>query len=209
MAPTDTALTQPRQRAQLTQSRLIALLLLAFAIVWFCNLDYRHLVRPDEGRYAEISREMLANSDWITPRLNGIKYFEKPPLQYWMTATAYWLFGESEWTARLWTALTGFAGIVITGLAGARLFGRTAGFNAAVVLAGSFLYVGIGHVNTLDMGVTFWLSSALFGFLLAQDPQSTRAQYCSRCVPGSNSSGPPCRARTAPRSTVELDVGTM
>lgn len=170
MAPTDIALTQPRQRAQLTQTRLMALLLLAFAIVWFCNLDYRSLVRPDEGRYAEIAREMLAGADWITPRLNDIKYFEKPPLQYWMTATAYWLFGESEWTARLWTALTGFAGVVIAGWAGARLFGPAAGFNAAVVLAGSLLYAGIGHVNTLDMGVTFWLTCALIGFMLAQGP---------------------------------------
>jgi 4-amino-4-deoxy-L-arabinose transferase-like glycosyltransferase len=177
MAPSDIAVAQSRHPARLTHSRRNALLLLAFAfaIVWFSNLDYRNLVRPDEGRYAEIAREMLASSDWITPRLNGIKYFEKPPLQYWMTAAAYWSFGESEWTARLWTALSGFAGIVITGLAGARLFGRAAGFNAAVVLAGSFLYIGIGHMNTLDMGVTFWLSSALFGFLLAQDTQSPPA----------------------------------
>ena len=148
----------------------IAILLLVFSVVWFCNLDYRNLLRPDEGRYAEISREMLASADWITPRLNGIKYFEKPPLQYWMTAGAYALFGESEWTARLWAALTGIAGVVMTGLVGARLLGRGAGFNAALVLASSFLYVVIGHMNTLDMGVTFWLSAALFAFLLAQDP---------------------------------------
>jgi 4-amino-4-deoxy-L-arabinose transferase-like glycosyltransferase len=161
---------QSRLSAEPAQSRRTALLLLAFsfAVVWFCNLDYRHLVRPDEGRYAEIAREMLASSDWITPRLNGIKYFEKPPLQYWMTAAAYWLFGESEWTARLWSALTGFAGVMIAGLAGARLFGAEAGFNAAIVLAGSLLYAGIGHVNTLDMGVTFWLQCALTGFMLAQ-----------------------------------------
>ena len=81
--------------------------MLVFCVVWFCNLDYRSLVRPDEGRYAEIAREMAATGDWTTPRLNGIKYFEKPPLQYWMTATAYKAFGESEWTARLWAAVDG------------------------------------------------------------------------------------------------------
>ena len=61
------------------------------------------LVDPDEGRYAEIPREMAVTGDWITPRLDGLKYFEKPPLQYWATAAAYSVFGFSEWTARLWT----------------------------------------------------------------------------------------------------------
>lgn len=172
MAPFDIAVAQSQHPARAMQIRRTALVLLAFAfaIVWFCNLDYRSLVRPDEGRYAEIAREMLSSNDWITPRLNGIKYFEKPPLQYWMTAAAYRIFGESEWTARLWTALAGFAGVLVAGLAGARLFGPAAGFNTAVVLAGSLLYAGIGHVNTLDMGVTFWLSCALIGFMLAQEP---------------------------------------
>ena len=64
---------------------LICLALL-LAAVWFGTLEMRKLVRPDEGRYAEIPREMVATGDWLTPRLNGIKYFEKPPLQYWTTA---------------------------------------------------------------------------------------------------------------------------
>jgi len=150
------------------QVRLALPLLLAFCFVWFCNLDYRNLVRPDEGRYAEIAREMATTGDWVTPRLNGIKYFEKPPLQYWMTATAFKAFGESEWTVRLWSALTGFAGVLVAGFAGARLFGRRAGFYAAIVLASSLLYAMIGHINTLDMGVTFWLTLGIAAFLLAQ-----------------------------------------
>ena len=52
------------------------------ALVWFSNLEYRKLVRPDEGRYAEIAREMVATGNWVTPRLDGLKYFEKPALQY-------------------------------------------------------------------------------------------------------------------------------
>ena len=148
--------------------RVVATLIFVFSVVWFCNLDYRSLVRPDEGRYAEIAREMALTGDWITPRLNGIKYFEKPPLQYWMTAAAYKAFGEHEWTARLWAALTGFAGVLLVGFAGARLFGRQAGFYSATVLASSLLYAAIGHINTLDMGVTFCLTLGLLGFLLAQ-----------------------------------------
>jgi len=88
--------------------------------MWFGGLEYRGLFQPDEGRYAEISREMLASGDWITPRLNGLKYFEKPPLQYWATAVSFALFGEDEWTARLWTAVTGFLGLLLVVFAGNR-----------------------------------------------------------------------------------------
>jgi len=146
----------------------ILVLLLAFAAVWFSNLEYRKLVNPDEGRYAEIPREMVASGDWTTPRLNDIKYFEKPALQYWATAAAYTLFGEHQWTARLWSALTGFLGVFMVLFTGRRLFGPKAGWYAALVLGSSLLWVLIGHVNTLDMGVSFFLSAAICAFLLAQ-----------------------------------------
>lgn len=146
------------------------LLLAALFLIWFGTLDYRHLVKPDEGRYAEIPREMVASGNWLTPRLNDLKYFEKPALQYWATAAAYELFGEHHWTARLWTALTGFLGIAITYFAGRRLWGATAGLYSAAVLASSLLYVLIGHINTLDMGVTFFMCLSMAGFLLAQRP---------------------------------------
>lgn len=73
-----------------------------FLLLWFGTLDEREYFNPDEGRYAEIPREMLGSGDWITPRLNGSKYFDKPVLQYWITATSYWAFGEEEWVARWW-----------------------------------------------------------------------------------------------------------
>src|SRR5690242_11636271 len=93
-------------------------LLLAALVIWFSNLDYRKLIKPDEGRYAEISREMAVTGDWVTPRLNGIKYLEKPPLHYWVGAAAMDQFGTHEWTARLWSALTGVLGIGLAWLAG-------------------------------------------------------------------------------------------
>lgn len=143
-------------------------LLLAFVVLWFGTLEYRKLVKPDEGRYAEIPREMVASGDWVTPRLNALKYFEKPPLQYWATATAYTLFGQHQWTSRLWAGLTGFAGVMLVWFAGARLFGRDAGLYAALLLGSSMLYVLIGHINTLDMGVTFFITLGIAGFLLGQ-----------------------------------------
>jgi len=148
--------------------RNLLLLLLITLLIWFGTLEYRKLVRPDEGRYAEIPREMSASGDWLTPRLNGIKYFEKPALQYWATAAAYDVFGEHHWTTRLWSALTGFLGILFAAFAGWRLFGPKAGLYAGLVLGSSLLYALIGHINTLDMGVTFFMGAGLMGFLLAQ-----------------------------------------
>ncbi len=151
------------------------LLLLAVALIWFGNLEYRKLVKPDEGRYAEIPREMVASGDWTTPRLNELKYFEKPPLQYWATAVAYEVFGEHQWTSRLWAALTGFAGILLAWFAGTRLFGREAGIYAALLLGSSMLYSMMAHINTLDMGVTFFITLGIFSLLIAQkEEQATQ-----------------------------------
>jgi 4-amino-4-deoxy-L-arabinose transferase-like glycosyltransferase len=146
-------------------SRVAVLWALA-AVLWFGTLGIRPLYKADESRYGEISREMAASGDWITPRLNGFKYFEKPPLQYWTTAVFFHFLGEHDWVARLWTALVGFAGIALVLYAGNRLFGPPIGMYAAAVLAGSPLYVLLGQVNTLDMSVTFFLSAAIFAFAM-------------------------------------------
>jgi 4-amino-4-deoxy-L-arabinose transferase-like glycosyltransferase len=151
-------------------------LLIALSIIWFGPIDYRKLAKPDEARYAEISREMVATGDWLTPRLNDLKYFEKPPLQYWATAVAFEIFGLSEGPARLWTALTGFAGILLTYFAGRQLYGRQQAFFAAAVLASSLWYAVLGHINTLDMGLTFFLTLGVFSLLLAQREYATATQ---------------------------------
>ena len=84
-----------------------------FLVLWFGTLDEREFFNPDEGRYAEIPREMLETGDWVTPRLNGLKYFEKPALQYWITAASYWAFGQQEWVARLWPAVSGLLTLLL------------------------------------------------------------------------------------------------
>jgi 4-amino-4-deoxy-L-arabinose transferase-like glycosyltransferase len=139
---------------------------LLLAVLWFGTLGIRPLYKADESRYAEISREMVASGDWVTPRLNGFKYFEKPPLQYWTTAALFHVFGEHDWVARLWTALIGFAGIALTCYAGNRLFAPPVGAYAAAILAGSPLYALLGQVNTLDMSVSVFLAAAIFAFAL-------------------------------------------
>src|SRR5471032_1669222 len=155
---------------------LLLLLLLAFVVLWFIGLDYRHLVPSDEGRYAEMAREMFVTHDWITPLYNGYKYFEKPPLQTWANALTFAWFGIGEWQARLYTALAGFAGVLLIGYPGARGFNDVTGFCAAVVLATSPYWNLMAHFDTLDMGLSFWMQLTLCGLLLAQRPNLPRPQ---------------------------------
>ncbi len=147
-------------------------LLLVLAVVWFGGLGHRKLIKPDEGRYAEIPREMVVTGDWLTPRLNDLKYFEKPPLQYWTTALAYEVFGVHEWTSRLWTALTGFLGILVVGYTATRLYDRRTGLFSAIALSSSLAYVLLGHFNTLDMGLSFFMTTTWCAVLLARDARA-------------------------------------
>ena len=152
-------------------------LLIIFTAVWFSNIEYRKLVRPDEGRYAEIGREMAQSGDWITPHLNGLKYFEKPPLQYWATAAAFRLFGDSHWGARWWPATTTFACVLLMFWAARRLYGdEDIALSAAATLGGCTGFVINSHINTLDGGLAAFLTLALLGFLLAQHPGATRKE---------------------------------
>ncbi len=160
----------PGTSESFTRTQLVALLA-AFSLAWFCNLGYRHLVKPDEGRYAEIPREMVVSGDWITPRLNDYKYFEKPALQYWITAAACTAFGQNEWAARLWPGVTGFLGVLLVFWTGNRLFGPPVGLYAAAVAASSAIYASVGHVLTLDMSLTVFMSASVLAFAVAQsDP---------------------------------------
>jgi 4-amino-4-deoxy-L-arabinose transferase-like glycosyltransferase len=153
-------------RAGASGPRLLPWLLLALG--WFATIQVRPLLDPDEGRYAEIPREMLVSGDWITPRFDDLKYFEKPPLQYWGTAAAYRLFGVSEWTSRLWTFSFAFACLPLTYLWTSRLYGRVSALTALTALALSPYFVIIGHLNLLDAAFTFWLTAAVLSFTLAQ-----------------------------------------
>ena len=138
------------------------------ALVWFVMLGYRDLMGPDEGRYAEIPREMVESGDWITPRLNGFKYFEKPAFQYWMTAAGFAVFGENNATARLWVALISFLGALWVMYVGGRLWGVEAGLYGFLILSSSLMYYVLGHHITLDMTVGVFLAGGVGSLLIAQ-----------------------------------------
>jgi 4-amino-4-deoxy-L-arabinose transferase-like glycosyltransferase len=116
---------------------------------------------PDEGRYAEIPREMLATGNWITPHLNFVAYFEKPPFFYWSVALFFRAFGLSEWTGRLVPALAATLGVLLTYMLGRRMFNARAGFLSAVVLATSLLYAFLARELLIDMLFSVLLFAAL------------------------------------------------
>ncbi|QET06587.1 glycosyltransferase family 39 protein [Cupriavidus pauculus] len=147
----------------------------AVLAVWFGTLAMRHLIGPDEGRYAEISREMFATGDWVTIRYNALKYFEKPPFHMWVTAVAYTLLGVGEWQARLCVALSGLLGIGMTMLATWRWFGARAGWLAAIVLLGAPMWSTAAHFNTLDMTLAGAMACTLATMLMAQHPDASAA----------------------------------
>ena len=144
---------------------LLALLAALFLAAWLIPSAHRTLVRPDEGRYAEIAREMAASGDYVTPTLNGLKYFEKPPLQYWATALAIETFGLNNFTGRWWPAFTGLLGLLFTWCAARALAGREVALVTTAVLGAMCYYFLIAHINTLDMGLTAFMTLTLVGML--------------------------------------------
>jgi 4-amino-4-deoxy-L-arabinose transferase-like glycosyltransferase len=148
--------------------KLLWILLAGFILATLFALDARTLVPPDEGRYAEMAREMFASGDWITTRLNGIKYFEKPPLQTWANALTFAVFGLGDWQARLWTGLCGILGVVLTWHAGVKVFGARIGFYAALVLGSCFYWVACSQIDSLDMGLSAMMTVSLCALLIAQ-----------------------------------------
>jgi 4-amino-4-deoxy-L-arabinose transferase-like glycosyltransferase len=144
--------------------------------VWFLTLGARHLLPSDEGRYAEIAREMFESGDWTTIRYNGLKYFEKPPLHLWATALAYQAFGVGDWQARLWSAISGAGGVVIAAFAARRWYGNRAALLTGCVLLSAPAWNIAGHFNSLDIGVSFALTGVMGGILVAQHPLATSAQ---------------------------------
>jgi 4-amino-4-deoxy-L-arabinose transferase-like glycosyltransferase len=143
-------------------------ILAVVAGLWFCSLlGMRPLSNPDEGRYTEIPREMAVTGDFVTPRLNGVKYFEKPPLVYWLSALTLREFGVSEFTARVWGGIFSTIGVLLTYAAGRAIYGRAAGICASVVLSTSLLYYVLSQIMLLDMAVAVTMSGCLFAFMLA------------------------------------------
>lgn len=133
-------------------------------ILYFHGIGDYGLLEPDEGRYSEIPREMLETGDFNTPRLNYVKYFEKPVLFYWLNALSFTVFGENEFAARFPTALFAFlSGVLVFFLARSIYGERTALFSCAILLT-MLLHLGVGQINIIDMTLSFFMTMSLVGF---------------------------------------------
>lgn len=163
----------PTLAQRLPTGWVVGTISLGWLALWFFGLNLRALTEPDEARYAEVAREMFVSGNWLTPKLDGFNFFDKPALQYWATSICYHLFGVHAWTARLWVALTAMVTIAVTGWAGKRLFGAATGWLAAIVLGSTLLFFAGGHINSMDMSVAAFMSIAVCMFLVANfDPHS-------------------------------------
>lgn len=150
--------------------------------LWLGASGVRPLFNPDEGRYAEIPRAMLESGDWTVPRLNGLVYLEKPPLQYWATALAYAAFGTSEWTARLFCALAAVLTVIATWRLAALWRSRAEAVGAAAMLSSMLLFVFMGQLVTLDMALGAFLTVAVTALCTAQRLRSTDGDASRRAM---------------------------
>jgi 4-amino-4-deoxy-L-arabinose transferase-like glycosyltransferase len=151
------------------RSSRVALAALIAALLYLPGLGSPALWEPDEGRYAEIAREMVVSGEYITPRDDQVRYFEKPPLVYWAEAVAIRLFGADEFAVRLPAALFTIGQVAATCLIGEAMFGAAAGFAGAVVLALCPLVFAFARFATLDSALAFFLTAAVGAFYLAAE----------------------------------------
>src|SRR6266542_3407844 len=145
----------PRQRWQ-----LLALTLFTF----FFLLGGRSLNEPDEGRYAEIAREMIELNDWLVPHLWYVPHPHKPPLTYWAVAASISVFGQNEWAVRLPLALAGLSGVWVTYLFGLALGGRRVGIWSVLILQSSLLYFVMARMLTTDIFLTQFIAWTVYFF---------------------------------------------
>jgi 4-amino-4-deoxy-L-arabinose transferase len=148
--------------------RVSIALFVLFAFVYILPLGFRPLTIPDESRYGEIPREMLTSGDWVVPRLNGLKYFEKPPFGYWVNAVSMASFGENVFALRIPSALSVMISALMIFLA-VRKFSQ---WRPAVILAPAIfltcpLVLAIGNISLLDSLLSMLLTGAMVSFFFA------------------------------------------
>lgn len=152
------------------------LVLMLFALVYLSLLNHRPLNNPDESRYSEIAYEMLRSGDYVTPRFNDVLFLDKPPLYYWLQATAIKLFGDHNGSLRFFPALFAFIGALSVYHACKKLFNHDTAQLASVILLSSPLYFFIGLYANLDMEVAVFISNTLLFFAIAEFAPITNRQ---------------------------------
>jgi 4-amino-4-deoxy-L-arabinose transferase-like glycosyltransferase len=134
------------------------------------------LINPDEGRYSEAAREMIASGNFITPHVNGVVFLDKPILYYWLQVAGIKLFGLNPWGLRTFPAVMGVFACLMTYIAGASLYCRKAGVLSALILATMVLFFGGSHFANMDLEVASWLTATFLTFIINIDAPISRAR---------------------------------
>lgn len=145
----------------------VLVILVVAGFFFFYKLGERSLYNPDEGRYAEVAREMVLRNDWVEPRLFNVDYLAKPILFYWLTMVSFKLFGFTEFAARLMPVLFGLMGILATFFFVKRTAGLRPAFFTALILASSFWYMQVSRFMLIDIVFAFFIFSALYAYYIA------------------------------------------
>ena len=159
----------------------ILVLSLFFAFAFFHCLGEFPLMDPDEGRYAEIPREMLESGGFITPHLNYVHFFFKPPLFYWMNVISLKVFGENEFAVRFPSTLCGFLVLLLTYYIGLKVFGHREALLSAIILGTSGGYFTCSRLNLIDMPLTLCVTASLGFFLLGSRETERYRGFYFRC----------------------------
>ncbi len=147
------------------------------AFLLFFKLGDRGLRNPDEGRYAEIAKEMVLSGNWIEPKLYGVDYLRKPALFYWLVALSFKWTGFSEGSARAVPALFGILGVCATFFFAKRFFDLKTAFYSSMLLISNYWYLQIGRYLLIDMVFSFFLVAGLYLFYLGTQPSRHKRLY--------------------------------
>ncbi|MBI2369502.1 MAG: glycosyltransferase family 39 protein [Deltaproteobacteria bacterium] len=158
---------------------MAALLLAVGALAFLYNLSGLELWGIDESGYIQRARELLAHQRWFAPTYLGETNFDKPPLFYWLIAASGWIFGQSDAGFRALFPLFGFVGAFLTLAIGTRLYDRTTGLVAAILLSTSFLFLSYARKAFPDLPLTCSVAGALWAYLRATAPGAPVGRWCA------------------------------
>ncbi|MBA4368186.1 MAG: hypothetical protein C0403_11185 [Desulfobacterium sp.] len=157
------------------------LLFIVFTVLYIFPLGVRPLSAPDETRYGEISREMVASGNYVSPRLNDLRYFEKPVMGYWLNALSLKAFGENNFAVRFSSALSaGISALIVFFLVRRYTKDRFLAFMASAIFLTFLEVVCLGVFSLLDGMVSMFLTGAMGLFLFAWEVRNERRKFHGR-----------------------------